>query len=294
MIRQTPVIQPRLSGRRWHRAFSVLPLVVVGSIAGCGPAADAASETETASPEEPMNQMAMVPTQIVELLASGQAVFGIFSGDHTPEQGAVMATNRETDFVFYSLESGPFDIPAMEGYMEGLASGVDAAAVHPIALRIPPIGDDPAGARSRIQEGVEAGVAAIVVPHVENADQAVLAVEAIGSDGWPTNPEGQRTNILIIEDKEAIPNARAIASTPGVGVVIPGPGDLRRSFEGDMDAVEGAIQEVLAICLELDVACGITAGPDDISTRLEQGFRMIIVTSPDALAVGRAAAGRSE
>lgn len=241
-----------------------------------------------------MDQMAQVPAQIVELLASDQAVFGIFSGDHTPEQGAAMATNRETDFVFYSLESGPFDIPAMQGYMGGLASGVDASDIHPVALRIPPIADDHAGARSRIEQGVGAGVAAIVVPHVENAEQAALAVEAIGSDGWPANPEGRRTNILIIEDKEAIPNARAIASTPGVGVVIPGPGDLRRSFEGDMEAVEAAIQEVLAICLELNVACGITAGPDDIGTRLEQGFRMIIVTSPEALAVGRAAAGRSD
>ena len=43
----------------------------------------------------------------------------------------------------------------------------------------------------------------------------------------------------------------------------------------------------------LDVACGITAGVDDIAERLEQGFRLIIVTSPEALSVGRAAAGRS-
>ena len=77
-----------------------------------------------------------------------------------------------------------------------------------------------------------------------------------------------------------------------MSVVIPGPGDLRRAYNRDMEAVESAIQTVLAACKEFDVPCGITAGPDDIGERLEQGFRMIIVTSPDALAVGRRAAGR--
>ena len=242
-----------------------------------------------------MDQMAQVPAQIVELLASDQAVFGIFSGDHTPEQGAAMATKPGDGLRLLLAREWPLRHP---GHARLHGRSGERRPTRPTSTRsrsgFPPSPTITPGARSRIEQGVGAGVAAIVVPHVENAEQAALAVEAIGSDGWPANPEGRRTNILIIEDKEAIPNARAIASTPGVGVVIPGPGDLRRSFEGDMEAVEAAIQEVLAICLELNVACGITAGPDDIGTRLEQGFRMIIVTSPEALAVGRAAAGRSD
>ena len=35
-----------------------------------------------------------------------------------------------------------------------------------------------------------------------------------------------------------------------------------------------------------------TLNMNDIAERLEQGFRMIIVTSPDAIAVGKRAAGR--
>ena len=61
-----------------------------------------------------------------------------------------------------------------------------------------------------------------------------------------------------------------------------------------MEAVENAIQTVLTACKEFDVVCGITAGVDDIADRLEQGFGMIIVTEPEAVAVGLAAAGRSE
>jgi len=108
------------------------------------------------------------------------------------------------------------------------------------------------------------------------------------------NPEGDVLNVLLIEDVHAVDRADEIVSAAGAGVVIPGPGDLRRAYEGDMEAVEGAIQKVLASCLEFDVACGITAGADDVAARIEQGFRFFIMTDPAAVAVGRAAAGRDE
>ena len=229
---------------------------------------------------------------VIELLAGGDAVFGIFSGEHTAEGGMLMAANRETDFVFYSLESGPFDIPAMQGYMRGMSDASGDRGTHPVALRIPPIRDGRDAARDRVKQGLEAGASTIVFPHVENAEEAALAVRFMGDGNWPGNGAGRVANVLLIEDQVGIRNAREIVSTPGVSVVIPGPGDLRRAYDRDMEAVENAIQTVLAACKEFDVACGITAGPDDIAERLEQGFRMIIVTSPDALAVGRRAAGR--
>ncbi len=248
-------------------------------------------------------------SELPRLLVAGQSVFGIFSGEKTPEQGARMAGNREIDFVFYSLESGPFDIPQMRAYMSAMADaaerlagrGAAAAegrsvaptAAHHVALRIPPIRSGPAAARDRVRRGLEAGVAAIVFPHVESAADAALAVEAMGGELWPGNPDGRLVNMLIVEDRVGIANVREIVGTPGVSVAFAGPGDLRRAYDGDMRAVEAAIQAVLAACKEFDVACGITAGVDDIAERLAQGFRVIIVTEPEALAVGRRAAGRT-
>ena len=255
----------------------VLAALATNVLVACAPAA-----------EETGGEM----SQLVQLLAGGQAVFGIFSGDHTAEQGATMAENRETDFVFYSLESGPFDIPAMEAYMQGMAGAAEEAGTHPVTLRIPPIRDDEEAALEHVRQGLAAGVEGIVFPHVETAEEAALAIGAMGADGWPDNPNGKLVNILLLEDQVAVQNAREIVRTPGVSVAIPGPGDLRRAYEGDMEAVEEAIQTVLAACKEFDVACGITAGVDDIAERLEQGFRLIIVTNADALAVGREAAGR--
>lgn len=234
------------------------------------------------------------PNPIVRLLVAGQGVFGVFSGEKTGEQGARIVENRETDFVFYSLETGPFDIPAMQVYMRAMAEAVGEEGSHPVVLRIPPIRDDGELARERVRLGLDAGVAGIVFPHVETADEAALAVSSMGADLWPSNPEGGLLNILLIEDRIGVRNAREIVGTPGVGVVIPGPGDLRRAYEGDAEAIEGAIQTVLSACKEFEVPCGITAGVDDVAERLDQGFRLIIVNRDEALAVGRAAAGRRD
>ena len=231
-------------------------------------------------------------TSIVRLLKAGQPVFAIFSGEHTAEGGKAMAETRNTDFIFYSLESGPFDIPAMETYASAMAEASGDRGTHPILLRIPPIRDGHDEARERVAGGLRAGVAGIVYPHVENAQEAALAVSALGDQAWPTNPDGHLVSILLLEDQVAIDNVREIVATTGVSMVFPGPGDLRRAYEGDMERVENAIQTVLTVCLELDVPCGVTAGVGDIAERLEQGFRIIIVTQPEALAAGMAAAQR--
>ncbi len=280
----SPVHAPSGLRRPSSTAFALAVLAA----AGCAPASDAPDSTEA------MEAAAPGGNRMVALLAGGQPVFGIFSGEHTPEQGARMARNREADFIFYSLESGPFDIPAMEAYMQGMREGAGADEPQPVALRIPPIRDGADSARARTGAGLGAGAYAIVFPHVESVAEAELAVNALGDESWPGNPDGHLVNILLIEDQVGIGRAAEIVRTPGVSVVIPGPGDLRRAYEGDMEAVEGAIQTVLAECLAAGVPCGITAGPDDIGERLDQGFRLIIVTSPEALTVGRAHAGRAE
>jgi len=241
---------------------------------------------------EMSNKADQPDTSIIQLLEAGQPIFGIFSGEHTAEGGRAMAETRNTDFVFYSLESGPFDIPAMEEYASAMAEASDDQGTHPMLLRIPPIRDGHDQARARVTEGLRAGVAGIVYPHVENAEDAALAVSALGDQAWPANPKGHLVNLLLLEDQVAIDNVREIVSTAGVSMVSPGPGDLRRVYDGDMERVENAIQTVLAACLELDVPCGVTAGAEDIADRLEQGFRIIIVTEPEALAAGMAAAHR--
>ncbi len=281
------------------------------------PAEEEASETEAAGNGGPSWN------RVASLLQGGQVVFGIFSGEPTPETAMEMAQQELADFIFYSLERGPFDLPTMSAYQEALSppGARGSANPHPVLLRIPPIRDGMDEAAERTAAGLDAGTYGIVFPHVETADEARHAVASMtlaragGLRGdadpeaarvfgvspedyaaragvWPLDPAGELVSFLLIEDQIGIENALEITSVPGISIVSPGPGDLRRAYEGDMEAVEAAIQTVLAACLEAGVPCGITAGPDDIAMRIEQGFRVFIVTSPEALAVGHEAAGR--
>jgi len=233
---------------------------------------------------------------LADLLDKGLPVFGIFSGDKTPEQGSRVTHQRHADFVLYSMESGPFDIDAMQAYMKGMRDASGGSGALPLVLRIPPIREGLESTDQKVQQALESRVAGIVFPHLESADEASFSVEVMGAAGWPRNPEGSSVNIIIVEDRAGVANAPAIAATAGLGIMFAGPGDLRRAYEGDDKAIEEAIQTILAACREADVVCGITAGSHDIEERLRQGFRAIIVTERDpteTLAIGRKAGRRN-
>lgn len=279
---KTPLIRLSLS----------LLVGVAAALTATGCAAPEQSDVPEAATDAATTSAAADASALAQLLADGQAVFGAFSGPTTAEQGALMGQNRELDFVFYSLESGPFDIMSTKVYMSGVVEGSGTEAPHPLILRVPPIRNGVDAAGANVAEALDAGVAAIVFPHVETAEDAAVAVAVMGDQLWPGNASGTLLSILIVEDRSGVERVDEIVATPGVSVVFAGPGDLRRSYEGDMDAVEGAIQAVLAACQAHGVPCGITAGVDDIAERIAQGFRMFIVNDPAAVAVGRAAAGR--
>jgi 2-keto-3-deoxy-L-rhamnonate aldolase RhmA len=286
LINRVPLQDTPVNVRRGSVCAVAAAVSYSAGLAGCGAAPSGAHEAEAAAVAEPSGR-------IIELLAAGEPVFGIFSGEHTPEQGASIAAMPDVDFVFYSLETGPFDIPALQAYLGAMQEAAEEAGVtpHELVLRVPPITEEET-TRDQVRQALDVGVSGIVFPHVITAEQARTSVTALGDRLWPANSEGDLVNIVIVEDPEAIDRVREIARTPGLTVVFPGPGDLRRAFDGDMVAVENAIQAVLSACKEFEVPCGITAGAHDIAERLEQGFQVFIVSQPEALAAGRSASGR--
>ena len=280
----------------WCMNLSAIPLItalvlVLTQASGCSaPDSEAEAGSNAGTPTPDLGASSAAVPLLPSLLTEDRVVFGSFPGPTTPDQGATLGANRELDFVFYSLESGPFDLVTAQEYMAGIAEGSGAAQPHPLLLRVPPIGDDPEAARRKVAMALEAGVSGIVFPHVESAQDAEIAVDAMGNDLWPGNPEGGLLAVLIIEDKAGIERVEQIVATPGVSVVFAGPGDLRRAYEGDMEVVEAAIQSVLAACGKYDMPCGITAGVEDIAGRIAEGFSVFIVGDPAAVTAGRAAA----
>ena len=93
-----------------RRSQVSLPVFLLVLLAGACSAPDPSTDSESHGAADTPGASTESTTPLVRLLADSQVLFGVFSGDRTAEQGTAMGRNRELDFVFYSLESGPFDI----------------------------------------------------------------------------------------------------------------------------------------------------------------------------------------
>lgn len=148
---------------------------------------------------------------------------------------------------------------------------------------------------------LDAGAMAVIVPMVNTADEARLAV-ARGKYA----PEGSRSSgpirvaplegpdyvdranescaiIPMVETVEAVDNIDGILSTPGVEAIYVGPNDLAVSMGFGRDCTEPAFHDVLdhivVKCDEYGVVPGIHAAPHIVRERIERGFRMVTVNS---------------
>ena len=302
---------------RHHVAAAALAVACCSAIVGTQP--------QTAPAAKPtLNRMNA-------LLAEGKAVFGSFVANKTPDGAAQISRNDLPDFVVYDTEHSPYDITEMRVFMQFLLdpAGIaqrGTAVQAPFFVRIPANGREMN--QWMIKQLLDQGVHGIMAPHIETADQAVNIVRSMRyphrsdapdyeppgfrgagpgnairwwglpgdeyrtrADLWPLDPRGELTSLLLVENQEGVKNIDAIAGTRGATVVFAAPGDFASAYVGDRVAVENAIQAVLAGCKAANVACGITAGPDDVERRLAEGFR-VLVGNDEMIRAGRKAAGR--
>jgi 4-hydroxy-2-oxoheptanedioate aldolase len=268
---------------------------------------------------------------MAELLDRGQVVFGTFVGNTSADGGAealrseadwLLYDMEHSPFdvaalrIFMQFLLDPADI----------ARNGSPARHKPLLVRIPANGREMN--QWMVKNLLDQGVRGIVAPHIETAEQALNLVRAMryprkpgspnvepegqrgsgagnaarywGVSGqeyraraglWPLDPEGEMFNVMLIENGRGVENARAIAKVPGLGILSAAPGDLGSFYEGDREAVEAAIQQVLAAGKEANVPCAITAGPNDVERRIKEGFR-VIIGGAEMIRVGRKVAGR--
>lgn len=162
-----------------------------------------------------------------------------------------------------------------------------------------------------IGKSLDAGARGIIVPMVNTRAQAEAAVAACryapeggrsygparvvrqeGSDYY-AHANADVAVIPMIETVEALTNLDDILSVPGVDAAYVGPSDLSVSLglpPGNNDG-EAAFDEALAAIAAGCVRHGVIAGCHTVSElcprRIEQGFRMITITS-DTTALARA------
>jgi 4-hydroxy-2-oxoheptanedioate aldolase len=236
--------------------------------------------------------------------AEGRQIFGAWATIPSPVSAEFIA-REGPDYVCVDNQHGLLDHSVTIPMLMAIEAGGSAPIVR-APWNHPP----------RIMAALDAGALAIIVPMVNNADEADRAVQAcrfpprgIRSYGplrakhvlGTADPEGldEVGCIVMVETASALENLDEIVSTDGVDAVYIGPSDLaigvgQKPGPRPYDALAEELALIMAACRRYGVAVGIHALSGETAARYaEDGFDMITVFS-DASLLGAAVAANLE
>lgn len=204
---------------------------------------------------------------------------------------AEIAVECQPDCLVIDRQHGLWDAPSMHhalGHVRGRATTIVRVAANRPEL---------------IGEALDAGADGVLIPLIDNAQSAALAVAAAHypprgiRSGGGVRPLAQFKDYvaksaqgtlvaLMIETVDGLENAEAIIATPGVDLIFIGPGDLALSLgERAPEALETSIQHILSLCQVARVPCGIfTLDVAAARMRLQQGFTFVVADDDIRLA----------
>jgi 4-hydroxy-2-oxoheptanedioate aldolase len=200
------------------------------------------------------------------------------------------------DYVCIDTQHGAIDYQMSVAMTQAILLG----GGHPIA-RVP--WNEP----GIIGKMLDAGLQGVIVPMVNTASQAEAVVQSsryppLGTRSFGPVMAGLRDPnyhswsndgvavIPMIETVEALKNLDSILATPGIDAIYVGPADLSASLglkpqnNDDESVFMDALDAIVAGCRKAGVVPGIHTTAPLVQRRVEQGFRMITVTS-DMLAM---------
>ncbi len=198
------------------------------------------------------------------------------------------------DYVAFDAQHG------LLGY-NGLLTGLMAVDAGQRAVGVVRVGSNDL---YQIGRALDAGAAAVIVPLVDNAEQAAAAVSytryapgglrsygpmrsALRIGPNPADVQDQVAVIAMIETADGLANVESICATEGLAGVYIGPSDLTLSLGGTSStdtAVSEAFEAALTRVREAAAAAGIAAGihnptGEAAAKRLAQGFTFVSVAS---------------
>ena len=228
-------------------------------------------------------------------VSTGEATFGIFLGLATP-MSIEIAAIAGLDWVLLDLEHGP-------GSEDQVGSVVTTAGAYGITSLVRVEYDD----RIRINSVLDAGIAGVMVPRVENAAQVReivthFSTPPFGDRGVATYNRGalwgqdigfldrasQATCIIQIETVGALDSVADIAAIDGVDILFVGPADLSFALGVPRDFKNPIFLSALDRVLKAAKSCGKQAGilaPNGSSAAEYQqmGFNFIGIASDSIL-----------
>ena len=192
------------------------------------------------------------------------------------------------DWLFVDLEHSPMDA----------RNALDVLAA--VDSRIPCVVRVPWNDEANIKKVLDIGATGVIVPLVNNAEDARLAVgrckyppvgfRSVGItraqrfdldfEAYMRRANDEIAVIVQIEHIEAVKNIDAILDVPSIDGVFVGPFDMSGSMglPGQINhpQVQAAIRQVISACEKRDVArCIYAHTPKHAATYMEQGYRVI-------------------
>lgn len=157
-----------------------------------------------------------------------------------------------------------------------------------------------------IMKALDAGAFGVIVPMVNNREEAATAVSACryppeggrsfgpirasmyAGRGYTTEANSQMACIAMVETEEAIEKLDEIAGTPGLDAIYIGPSDLGYALGlGPMAMADPkhkeTVETILAACRKNNIAAGIHTGSlQQTQFHLEQGFNFVTLGTDSA------------
>jgi 4-hydroxy-2-oxoheptanedioate aldolase len=197
------------------------------------------------------------------------------------------------DWILLDTEHSPNELPGLVSQMQALATGTATPIVRPAW-------NDPV----LIKRVLDAGAQALLLPFVQNAEEAAAAVAATryppsGIRGITTSGRAARYGrvqgyvnraadeicvLVQVETREALKQIEAIASVDGVDGVFIGPNDLSASFghigNWGHPEVQDAIEDAASKIKKTGKAAGIlTPNEEEAKKFVQWGYTFVAVGS---------------
>lgn len=228
-------------------------------------------------------------------IRDGQRVIGTFIKTPTPHVAEIVGL-AGLDFAVADMEHGPIGLSDLDGLSLGARS-----------VGLPLLFRSAGREASAIWPGLDLGCIGVMTPHVESADQADALVCAVkyhrgargfspsgraglyGTEGagpYRARADAETVIMAQIEDRAALANLDAIATTPDIDVLFVGPADLSLSLGCAMTAPE--LDDAIMATIKAARAAGIAAGlflgnPDQVAKWADAGATVFVVGSDQSL-----------
>jgi len=174
-------------------------------------------------------------------LAAGVPQIGLWSTLPDPYVSEIVS-GAGFDWVLLDTEHTPTDVPHMLRQLQAVAAAVPAEARRRTSAVVRPDWNDPV----LIKRHLDIGAQSLLLPFVQNADEAAAAVRATR---YARRAADELCVLVQVETREALDNLDAIADVDGVDGVFIGPADLSASLghpgEPGHPEVRGAIDDAI-------------------------------------------------